>query len=194
MARFVEAPDLLEKVARLVTPQIDDVAARVERAAKRNAPPTKDWVSKRDDRVRETHVEADLKQRGIPDNLRFKLTSMRWDQVHRGLGEHTFMVEPRDLSSMAWVNAGQQEMETHGMENNCRCYVVRDPEGVAKLIGREQPIREGERITVKVVCEGHLVVQAEFGDRYPQFGLQAEGAHFMGAAAAQVAAELRARR
>lgn len=182
MARFVAGPDLERKALELVTPQLLQVADRVVAEAKRLAPPTKAWISLRDGRVRDTHVEADQKQTDIPGNLRFKVTSMQWDIDNRGLGPHTWMQEPRDESSRAVANI-----------LNCRCKRVDDPEGIRKLISRSQPISGARTVTSVVVCEGHLVVQAEFGDRY-DLGLAADGAHFMSGAAAVVAAELRARR
>jgi hypothetical protein len=179
VAGFTVARDLDEKLARLITPAVDAIAARVEAVAKDYAPPTQEWITMLDERVRPTHVE--VHGQTVPNNLRFILTSMEWDRLHRGLGEYTYMRKPRDESSRAVANIKQ-----------CRCRAIVHDDGVAKLISRRAPVVEPGKVTVTVVAEGDWVVPAEFGTIYPG-DLVAPGARYMGRAAATVAAELRAR-
>ncbi|MFD7830701.1 hypothetical protein [Streptomyces sp. MJM8645] len=165
MARFEAVPGLEELVAAMVAPEVGRIADQVADRARRLAPPTKQWVTVADDRVRHTHVQTE--GQSVPNNLRFKVPSMDWDRKHRGVGEYTYMKAPRDESSRAVANL-----------KNCRCTTTLDPKGVAHGINTGQPVTAGNRVTVTVVCEGDLVVQAEFGDVYPG-GLVATGTHFM---------------
>ncbi|MFE2723902.1 hypothetical protein [Kitasatospora sp. NPDC059327] len=175
MARFEAVPGLEELVAAMVAPEIGRIADEVADRAKRLAPPTKQWVTVADDRVRHTHVQTE--GQSVPNNLRFKVPSMDWDRRHRGLGAHTYMKAPRDQTSRAVANI-----------KNCRCHTMLDPVGISRGINSGPPIVAGNHVTVTVVCEGDLVVQAELGDVYPG-GLVAAGAHFMARATRAVSAE-----
>lgn len=208
MAKFKPAPDLEEKVLRLITPPVVRIAGQVEREAKALAPPTKTWISMRDGGVRRQHRRVDGDE--IPDNLKFELTSFEWDVQHPGHmgpmtnrrggtsrdgggdgdaplveGHHTYLRQPRDTTAGAYIAV-----------INCRCRIESDPDGIAKLISRGAPVRRGHTLTVTVVCEGDYVRQAEYGEEYPGElgGGVVEGVHFMRRAAANVAAKTRARR
>lgn len=173
-AKFTPARGLEEQLARLLAPDVQRIARKVEIEAKRLAPPVKKWVTMGDNKVRPTHVEANGQE--VPDNLRFKLTSMEWDIKHRGVGAHTYMIRPKDESSRAVANL-----------KNCRCTVHRDPDGIAQHINTGQPVVAGKKVTVTVSVEAHLVVEAEVGTVYPG-NLRSDGTFFMSRAAAVVAA------
>ncbi|MGW0033089.1 hypothetical protein ACWDXD_25140 [Streptomyces sp. NPDC003314] len=173
-AKFTPARGLEEQLARLIASDVQRIARKVEIEAKRLAPPTKRWVTVGDNRVRPTHVNAAGQE--VPDNLRFKLDSMRWDIEHRGVGAHTYMIKPKDESSRAVANL-----------KNCRCSVHRDPDGIARHINTGQPVVAGKKVTVTVFVEAPLVVEAEVGTVYPG-NLRADGTFFMSRAAAIVAA------
>ncbi|MER5222848.1 hypothetical protein [Streptomyces flaveus] len=174
MAKFTPAQGLEEQLARMLAPAVHRIAMRVEIEAKRLAPPTKRWVTMGDDRVRPTHVHAQGQE--VPGNLRFKINSMEWDIEHRGVGAHTYMLEPRDQTSRAVANI-----------RNCRCATHRDPDGIARHINTGQPVVAGKKVTVTVSVQAPKVVEAEVGTVYPG-NLAADGAHFMSRAAAIVAA------
>ncbi|MFF0754406.1 hypothetical protein [Streptomyces sp. NPDC004267] len=174
MAKFHVEPGLEQKLARLIAPQIHEIGKRVERQAKVFAPPTKKWITVADDRVRPTHVAAHDQE--VPDNLRFKVNSMRWDREHRGLGPLTYMKAPRDETSRAVANL-----------KNCRCHAQRIPDGISRNIRTLPPVVVGSTVTVKVIAEGEWVVPAEIGTVYPG-NLEAKGTYFMARAAAAVAA------
>jgi len=176
MGSFTPVPGLEELVAAMVAPEVQRIADRVTNAARQFAPPTKTWVSMGDDRVRKTHVQTHGQE--VPDNLRFAVPSMDWDRKHRGVGPTTYMRFPKDETSRAVANL-----------KNCRCVPRLDPQGIAKGINASQVTVAGKVVRVRVVCEGNLVVESEFGDVYPG-GLIAKGAHFMARATAAVAAVL----
>ncbi|WP_327430495.1 hypothetical protein [Streptomyces sp. NBC_01236] len=92
MAKFTPAQGLEEALARMVA-RLCRIAHQVEIEAKRLAPPTKRWVTTGDDRLRLTHVAAQGQE--VPGNLRFEINSMQWDIEHRGVGAHTYILEPR---------------------------------------------------------------------------------------------------
>jgi hypothetical protein len=177
MGTFEPVPGLEAMVARMVAPEVTEIGHQVERAAKRLAPPLKEWVTVADDRVRPTHVAAEGQQ--VPDNLRFKINSMEWDRKHRGLGEHTWMRAPRDESSRAVANI-----------KNCRCTPRSIPDGIARNIRTGPTVVSATMVRVDVIAEGPWVVEAEWGTVYPG-GLRADGTHFMARAAAEVAAQRR---
>lgn len=204
-AKFTPAPDLELKAARLVVDAIDHVAADVERVAKQLAPPTKKWQSVGDGAVRRQHREADGQE--IPDNLRFDLTAYEWDVKHPGRigplqrrgngggwngpdarlmpGRHTWLRFPRDPTGGAYVAIV-----------NCRCSMLIDPDGIAKLISRDRARIEdgGRKVTALVHADGKWVVKAEVGDVYDGGRFIAPGTFYMSRAASSVAALRRARR
>ena len=166
-----------EIVARMVLPAVNRVGEKATELAKAGAPPTKLWQTMEDARVRPEHRRAN--QQVVPENLRFTVKSHPWDMEHRGLGEFTYLLEPRDESSGAVVNL-----------KNCRCWPVIDPDGVADLVSWEEAQVTGKRVRGLVVADGNLVVQAERGDIYPG-GLVCDGTWFMAKAAAEAAVMLR---
>ncbi|MEQ7008470.1 hypothetical protein ABN028_20050 [Actinopolymorpha sp. B17G11] len=180
MARFKERNGLNEIVARMVAPNIGDVAKKVETEARKLAPPVKEWTTMRDALVRKEHRQTDRQR--VPANLRFDLPSHPWDREHRGVGERTYMMRPKDYSSKAYVNI-----------IHCRCWVVWDQQGVARHIKAGQPNVEGPVVKARVLCDAHLCVDAEFGTTYPD-GNTSYGMRFMGTGAARAAAASRGRR
>lgn len=174
MARFTPARGLEEKLAQMLAPHVYRVAQQVEVEARRLAPPTKRWVTMGDDHVRPTHVAA--QGQVVPGNLRFEVNSMAWDRRHRGLGKSTYMLAPRDQTSRAVANI-----------KNCRCTTHKDPQGISRHINTGQPVVTGKKVTVTVVAQGPMVVEAEVGTVYPG-NLVADGAHFMAGGTAIVAA------
>ncbi|MGW1275492.1 hypothetical protein ACWD4V_00850 [Streptomyces tsukubensis] len=173
MAKFTPNPSLETQLARMIAPDVRRVAHQVEIEARRLAPPTKRWVTMADDAVRPTHRQAHGQT--VPANLRFTVRSMDWDRKHRGVGQNTYMREPRDRTSRAVANI-----------KNCRCTTVLS-DGIARNIATGLPVVTGKRVTVTVTARAPLVVEAEVGTTYPG-NLVADGTHFMARAAAIVAA------
>ena len=187
MARFTVRPDLDEVVARMVAPKVGEVARETARVAKKHAPPTKTWLSMRDNRVREPHVHADGDE--LPDNLRFKLTAFAWDLEHPGAlpiggetggdgtskwpdaetvpGRYSYLRYPRDKSQGHLVQIV-----------NCRCVLQMDPDGVAKMISVTPVKVVGAKATATVVAQGAYVIEAERGDVY-EYDLVAPPTNFM---------------
>ena len=119
-------PDLNTVVARMVKPNITAIARATEATAKRNAPPTKQWVSLDDGRVRTSHMLAHGAV--LPDNLRFTLKAFLWDvqnpqpggvmgDLQRGMpygdgwadvpeeyaGSSSYLLKPRDRTGEHFV-------------------------------------------------------------------------------------------
>lgn len=198
MATFTVRPGLDQIVAGMIAPKVGEVAKQAGKIAKRGAPPTKTWISRRDGKVRMPHVHADGDE--MPDNLRFKLTAFAWDLEHPGSlpvevekgtgasrwpdartvpGRHSYLLFPRDKSQGHFVQIV-----------NCRCVLEMDPEGVARMIRVTEPVQFGTKVTAKVIAEGAYVEQAERGEVYPG-GLVAEGEWFMRKAVLEMGARAR---
>ena len=145
----------------------------------------------------------------IPDNLRFKLTAFKWDVQHsphegplntRGehylsdssyeqaelaYGTYTYLLGPRDRSAGAYVAIV-----------NCRCWLVKDPTGIARIVKRTPVVVVGTKVAARVWVRREQIIQAEEGDTYPrhnQSDVSEPGAHFMRNAARRVAASRTAR-
>ncbi|MGG2460125.1 hypothetical protein ACO0M4_09945 [Streptomyces sp. RGM 3693] len=174
MAKFTPNPALETMLAWMIAPHIQRIAHQVEIEAKRLAPPTKQWVTVADDKVRPTHNRA--QGQVVPDNLRFTINSMDWDRRHRGVGPLTYMKAPRDETSRAVANL-----------KNCRCTTRTIPDGISRNIRTLPPVITGSTVTAKVVASGEFVVEAEVGTVYPG-NLEATGTFYMARAAAIVAA------
>lgn len=187
MAKFTVRKDLDEVVARMALPKVREVANEAGRVAKRNAPPTKKWLSMRDGKVREPHVHADGDE--LPDNLRFKLTAFAWDLEHPGAlpieierggsGNSRWPDAQTVPGRYSYLKAPRDKTQGHLVQIiNCRCQLVMDPQGVAKMISVTAPLIRGTKVTAKVVAQGNYVVEAEQGDVY-EYDLRAEPTHFM---------------
>lgn len=178
-AKFTPVPGLNELVASMCVDDVDRITRKVEAVAKKLAPPTKEWVTVRDDRVRHSHagVEGEV----MPSNLRFTLQAFMWDvqhpniggvrgDIHRGTpggdgwagveanyaGSFSYLLEPRDRSGEHFVQIV-----------NCRCTLKIDPQGVARMVSRVRARAVGAHVKAKVVAQGPHVIGAEYGDEYP---------------------------
>lgn len=189
MGRFTATPGLDAQVAQMVAPEVTKVARHVERLAKKYAPPVKRWVSMSDGRVRDTHVDAHGQE--VPANLRFSLLSRDYDVAHHGALGVDFVNGPNDPTlglpgdAAQWIRG-----ETPW---GCRCVAAEVPAAIAKRIKTGPTTVVGSTVRVVVSCDAPQVVAAEYGDTYPTpNGPQRnDGTHFMGRAAAEVAAAMR---
>lgn len=188
MGSFKATPGLDDIVARMVAPEVGNVAKRVERAAKRFAPAVKEWTSMQDNDVRDTHVEAHGQQR--PANLRYELTARPWDVAHG----HSIGVDP--VTGPNDPTSGLPGDSAQWIRGNtpygCRCRSVLLPTAIAEKIKTGPTLVEGSRVRVVVSVTADKVVQAEFGDAYASARgtLVADGTRFMGRAVATVAATM----
>lgn len=184
-AEFTPVPDLDQIVAKMIEDNVATIVRETEAEAKRQAPPTKTWRTAMDVYVRRTH--RGMNGEVIPNNLRFKVQAYEWDVEHPGAlpvernvgGGHQFrdapiapgffnyMTEPRDAAASGLVQVV-----------SCRCRIVLDPMGVAKMVGSTAVTRSGTKVSGTVYAEGEHVIGAEYGDVYPG-GLVAEGTFFM---------------
>lgn len=179
-AEFTAVPGLDEKVARMVAPEVERIADRLKDRVKLLAPPTKIWITTQSG-VCEHCIPLHAVE--IPDNLRFEMESFEWDMQHRGVGATTFLLYPKDESSLAYVAVA-----------HCKCYAMEDPQGIARTVERTHTTVTGPLVQAAVYSEANKVVEAEFGTIYDGGRFVSEGTQFMQKATAQVAAEGRARR
>lgn len=179
-AEFTAVPGLDEMVARMVAPEVERIADRLKDRVKLLAPPTKIWIT-----TSKNVCEHCIPLHGVelPDNLRFEMPSFEWDMTHRGVGATTFLLYPRDHTSRAYVAV-----------SHCQCFKDADPQGIAKTVERTRVTVTGPLVQAAVYSEANKVVEAEFGTIYDGGAFVSDGTHFMAKAAAQVAAEGRARR
>jgi hypothetical protein len=187
MGKFKAAPGLDDMVALMVAPEVRVVADDVRDTAKKLAPQTKTWVTRGDNRVRDTHreVKASGFNRDVPDNLRFYLRTMDWDandEESNHLPPQTWMHYPRDKTSRAVVNILE-----------CRCHVRRFHKLRNKI--RTMPTQVvGPSVRIRVQVTGNRVVESEFGEKYTGPPPDEPGLRWMGKAASAAAARGRARR
>lgn len=173
---FTLTPGLDELVAIMVKPRINEIAAEVQLEAKRLAPGTKVWVTMNDGRVC-THCQP-LHLTEIPENLRFKAQSYEWDIQHRGVEDYTYLLYPGDVSA----GATDLVMLTH-----CRCFITRDPEGLARKIEKSPAKAVGPFTFATISITGEYVVEAEDGTVYGDGRHIVVGERFMQKAAINVA-------
>lgn len=94
MTKYRSPPGPEAAIARMIAPRVQRLTGDLANAARRNAPPTKTWVSRRDVLVRPEHREAPGQEQ--PDNLRCVVRSPEYDQHHYGAGPHQQPREPCD--------------------------------------------------------------------------------------------------
>jgi hypothetical protein len=173
VTRFVLAPGLDEIVAeRIVKPHIEHLTARVDTEAKRGAPDAKVWVTRRDERVRPSHVYADGQE--VPANLRYKIP-----KVNTG----------NDVNDIrAGFDLARRPGDPHlpiGNRINCRCESVVLPNELARHIERTDVLVIGPRVRGSVRCTFPRSAESEFGTD------EDVGTHFMHGALEKVAVETR---
>ncbi len=171
---FTARKGLDELVAAMIAPKVQRAVTGVATLAKSPgyAPPTKTWVSKGDERVRPEHVktEAAERNRSLPANLRFVVTTDSWEVKHRGKPREQLAIVPRDPKLSI------------GTRINCRCRSVTKADGVRKTI-ETRPVRvRGTHVTGEVVCTHPLAAGAEYGEGIDQ------GTRFLGRAVRDFAA------
>ena len=164
----VELIDGLDVVIaeRYMKPRVDTALDMLRDAAKMKAPATRVWVTMRDERVRQTHMDADAQV--IPANLRFILDKPGEPGVHE-MARH-----PRDTSLSA------------GNRINCRCDDPTIPQLLRESIHRTQVSVNGTRVEGSVETRFPRAAESEFGTS------EDEAAHFMTDALREVAARLQA--
>lgn len=180
-----------EAIARMVAPHVTNLAKQVAVTARRTAPPVKEWETRRDDRVRPTHVATDRQRR--PANLRFALPSTQWDI---GIGrEPDREAYVRALGVDYFDHPGEHLEWARGNYENCRCRIVWDPTGLARHVQHSDAVVTGTVARATVWVTAPHAVGAELGELYPTpYGAQpAEGTYFMRKAAWTVATRSRAR-
>lgn len=165
MARIFIARDLEARAGYLVTDTVDEVARQAEELAKGYAPPTKIWRTMRDDKVRPEHRALEGKEEA--GQIRFKAKSFKWDKENRAVGEHTYLLAPRDRSSRSLIHVRQ-----------CRCYLQVN-NGVAEGIKRTEAIIKRDSVEATVVSSSEWAVDAEYGQAYPSIGKTSKGEYYM---------------
>lgn len=159
-------PDLDTQIAtRFGVPAIQRVLDMLEDAARGNAPEVKTWVTMGDERVRDSHREADAQ--AVPANLRFILENPVTGK--RSLCDH-----PRD------PNLPVEE------SINCRCTDVLLPHLLAQSIHKGEVTVVGNVVSGEVGTRFPRAAESEFGTD------QDEAAHYMTNALREVAAQLAA--
>lgn len=160
MARFKAAKGLNVTVAKLIVPDITEIAETAANGARVVAPAEKVWTSVGDALVRPTHRKAN--GQAVPANLRYTLDVPEYDQEH-GQPPREMARHPRDRSL------------SDGNYYECRCFEKSVPDGVSKTIRAHRAVATGPRTAARVTCDHELAEPAEFGNSEDQ------GARFMAA-------------
>lgn len=184
-AKFHPVDGLDQIVARMIADNVQAFVDATEAEAKRQAPPTKKWVTSRDAYVRRTHVAMDGVE--LPDNLRFQVQAYEWDIKHPGAmpvernmkGGHQARDAPIAPGQFSYMREPRDHTPGHLVQIvSCRCRLQVDPEGVAKLVKQERVTVTGTKVKGTVYAAGEHVIAAEYGDEYPG-GFISPGTWFM---------------
>ncbi len=167
MGGFEPAAGLEYEIARKFgVPAIRRALEMLEDAAQTKAPETRAWITMRDGKVRQSHMDADGQT--IPANLRFRLD-------HPNLpGTVELARHPRDPTISA-ANAA-----------NCRCHDATIPHLLRDSIHKTDVQQIGTRVQGSVETRFPRAAESEFGTD------EDAPAHFMTGALQEVAARLRA--
>lgn len=184
-AKFTPKPGLDRMLATMCVDAVQGFVEQTEAEAKRQAPGTKAWQTARDVYVRRTHKGMDGVS--MPENLRFKVQAYEWDVKHPGVapvarnekGGHQFRDAPIAPGVHNYMD-GPRDGPASGLVQtiSCRCQLVLDPDGVAKMVGHERATVSGTKVRGVVYAEGEHIMAAEYGDEYPN-GFVGHGTHFM---------------
>lgn len=150
---------------RIVQPHVRRALDMLEDAARAGAPPTRVWVTMRDERVRKSHMDSDGQV--IPGNLRFRVPKAD------GTPGHDLARHPRDPNLPPANRIG------------CRCADPTIPHLLAESIHKTEPSIIGTRVEGSVYTRFPRAPESEFG------GDGDEPAHFMTNALREVALRLR---
>lgn len=173
---FTAVPDLNGLVARMIAPDVRDIARKVEFEARKLAPAMKRWVSMSDNRVRPTHVGAHGQE--VPENARFEVEGTPWDIEHGLSPGIDYLLHPKDTSTGLPIDSVQHV--------HCRCIVALSPAALASRIRTGPAEIYDNLVRVVVTCTHVQVMVAEYGDTYGP-GVSAPGTKFMSRAASKVA-------
>lgn len=168
MARLFIRRDLEQVVGGLVLDTVNEVARETEAMAKQFAPSTKIWRTQNDALVRPEH--RPLEGQEIVEGFRFRAKSFDWDKENRGLGQYTYLKQPRDRSSRSLIHV-----------RNCRCYTEKGT-GVEDGISRRPAIIRRDDVVAVVESASPWAVIAEYGMVYPN-GQESRGSYYMARAA-----------
>lgn len=163
----VELIDGLDVVIaeRVVKPRVDRALDMLRDTARGNAPSTRAWVTAGDERVRQTHRDANGQV--IPDNLRFKVPKPGQP------GQVELARYPRDREGLSDANY-----------YNCRCHDDTIPHLLRDSIVRTPVTLVGTRVEGSVETRFPRAAESEFGTS------EDTAAHFMTNALREVAARL----
>jgi hypothetical protein len=175
MSRFEMTAGLDTLVAaKIVRPYVDHLTVRVETEAKRGAPDAKTWLTRRDEKVRPSHVYADGQE--VPSNLRYKIPKVNTgndaNDIRAGF----------DLAR----RPGDPDLPI-GNRIHCRCESVVLPNELARHIERSPTTVAGTSVKASVRCTFPRAAESEYGTD------EDVGTHFMHHALEVVAVETRQR-
>lgn len=198
MARVELSPDLDATVARdLVRPWMQRAIVDLQIEVQKLCPPARVWESRKDDKVRTTHREADGQT--IPDNLRFILNkpsagptvhgqasrAAHHAEGHGGGRTGNIARKPEEIGTEQGAYPRDEQLSP-GNRYNCRCEAVTIGGLIAATV-----------ITDPVEVAG-TVVRGTAGSRFPriaesEFGSgEDQGTHAFASALEEFAAKLQA--
>ena len=137
--RLVLHPDLDDRVAQMIVPDVNDVIDAVRSRAMLTAPDGLTWQTVRDERVRPAHRDVDFTL--IPANLPFIL--------HDEHGRAHEAKKPRDPKLPIELRI------------NCRCEAVTVPGAVARSLQAEHARAVGTSVSGKVTSRFERVAESE---------------------------------
>lgn len=163
MGHFEPVPGLDRIIAeKIAAPRIRRILDMLADEARRRAPDGKVWVTMRDERVRDSHFEADTQV--VPVNLRFLLPTPTGHDLAR---------HPRDPNLPA------------GQRINCRCDDPTLPDVIRDTIVQGDLTIVGNRVSGDVYTRFPRAAESNYA------GPPDEPTHFMDGALYEVAARLR---
>lgn len=141
MFRFELSDDVAGRAALMVQDEVHRLTGDLLDACRLHAPGARVWVTAHDERVRQTHADADAQ--AIPANLRFIL-----DKVNQTGIELARVPRDPNLSQANSIN--------------CRCVDVEIPDAVAASFERSDVTVMGPVARAEVSSQFPRVVESEF--------------------------------
>lgn len=142
----------------------------LELGAQRTAPPARIWKTAEDERVRQTHHDAD--GQAIPDNLKFVLDKPQAgptahgqaSRAANGGGQSGNIANKANEAGVELARYPRDESLSPANRENCRCESITAEGMIAATVHSDGVHVEGSAVTFTVSTGFNRAAESEFGD------------------------------
>lgn len=155
---------------RILRPWADQASRDLLLDAQRTAPAAKVWKTAEDERVRQTHQDADGQE--VAENVRFILEKPQAGPTAHGQASRaaTGGGQSGDIANKAGslgvelAAYPRDESLSPGNRENCRCQSTPDAEAIARSLSADGVAVDGTAVRFGVSTGFNRVAESEFGD------------------------------